>query len=191
MNKKATAVKRTLGAILLPLLLASFAAAQTVADAAKQERERREELKGKASVVVTNADLSRTKKKVSATASPAGPQAENEAGGKAAGGDAAAAEADARQAEIDKKYLEMRTDLEGKTAKAKERAELLDLKMKSLQQRFFTFNNMQMKSQIQQEVAQTYQTLQAATAEQAKAKDDLEKFLALAARDKAAAVGIK
>jgi hypothetical protein len=189
MNKKATAVKRTLGAILLPLLLASFAAAQTVADAAKQERERREELKGKASVVVTNADLSRTKKKVSATASPAGPQAENEAGGKAAGGDAAAA--DARQAEIDKKYLEMRTDLEGKTAKAKERAELLDLKMKSLQQRFFTFNNMQMKSQIQQEIAQTYQTLQAATAEQAKAKDDLEKFLALAARDKAAAVGIK
>jgi tRNA U34 5-carboxymethylaminomethyl modifying GTPase MnmE/TrmE len=177
-------VKRILSAIFLSLVLASFAAAQTMAEAAQKEKERREELKGKAVVVVTNADLSKTRKKVSA----AGPAAESDAVAKIAG-DAAAT--DARQAEIDKKYAEMKADLEAKAASAKERAELLDLKLKSLQQRFFTFNSMQTKDKIQQEIAQAYQMLQAAAAEQVRTKDDLANFLELAGRDKAAAVGIK
>jgi hypothetical protein len=178
-------VKRILSAIFLSLVLASFAAAQTMAEAAQKEKERREELKGKAVVVVTNADLSKTRKKVSA----AGPAAESDAVAKIAGD--AAATADARQAEIDKKYAEMKADLEAKAASAKERAELLDLKLKSLQQRFFTFNSMQTKDKIQQEIAQAYQMLQAAAAEQVRTKDDLANFLELAGRDKAAAVGIK
>jgi outer membrane lipoprotein-sorting protein len=192
-GKKATAVKKALCAILLPLFLASFAAAQTVVEAAKKEKERREDIKAKASVVVTNADLTKTKKKASTTAPFSVPPAEGEIAGKAVVV-AATANADAeaqRQAEIAKRYLEMKAELEDKAAKTKERTELLDLKLKSLQQRFFTFNSMQSKDQVQQEIAQTYQTLQAAAAEQVKAKDDLEKFLALAARDKAAAVGIR
>ena len=63
--------------------------------------------------------------------------------------------------------------------------------LKSLQQRFFTFNSMQTKDKIQQEIAQAYQMLQAAAAEQVRTKDDLANFLELAGRDKAAAVGIK
>ena len=178
-------MKRFLVPLLLAAVVAAQASAQTLTEAAQKEKERRDELKNKAAVVVTNADLSKTKKKASA----AGPAAE--AAAKPGSDAAAAANADARQAEIDKKFQEMKADLEDKAAKAKERAELLDLKMRSLQQRFYTFDSMRTKDQVQQEIAQTYQMLQAAGADAVKTKADLDAFLELAARDKAAAVGIK
>ena len=45
------------------LFAASLVAAQSVAEAAKKEKERRENLKGKTTQVVTNADLAKTQKK--------------------------------------------------------------------------------------------------------------------------------
>jgi len=184
-------MNRILAVLVLSMLAASLVSAQTVAEAAQKEKERRGGLQGKTVTTVSNADLSKTKKKPAA-ASPAAGDAQTQA---AAGNEAAAkakADADGRlKTDIEKKYLEMKADLENRVAASKERVELLDLKLKSLQQKFMSFNSMQTKDQVQREIAQTYQVLQAAGAEQVKAKDDLEKFLALAARDKAAAVGIK
>jgi hypothetical protein len=60
-----------------------------------------------------------------------------------------------------------------------------------LQQQFYSFGNMQSKAVIQQQIADTYQMLQAAAGEQARAKAELDKFLELGAKDKAVAVGIK
>ena len=186
-------MKRILVALVLSTLTASFAPAQTMAEAAQKEKERREGLQGKTVTVVSNADLSKTKKKPAASPPTAGDtQAQTQA---PAGGEAAvkaAADADARlKADVEKRYLEMKTELEDRAAKAKERAELLALKLKALQQKFMTFNSMQSKEPLQREIVQTYEMIQAAGAEQVRAKDDLEKFLASAARDKAAAVGIK
>jgi thioesterase domain-containing protein len=111
------------------------------------------------------------------------------------GGAAGAVEAKrleaAHQAEIQKRFDEKKAELEAKAALSKERTELLDLKLKSLQQQFYSFGNMQTKDLIQKQIVETYQTLQAAAAEQARARDELDKFLELGAKDKAAAAGIK
>jgi hypothetical protein len=188
-------VKKALCAILLPLFLASAATAQSLAEAAQKEKERREILKGKPGVVVTNADLSKNKKKPMVAIPPAEAAAEGPAGTQVAGDAAGAAQAKlletARQAEIQKRFDEKKTDLESKAALSKERTELLNLKLKSLQQQFYTFANMQTKDQIQKQITETYQTLQAAAVEEARAKDELDRFLELGAKDKAAAAGIK
>lgn len=192
--KKDVPVKKIICAFILPILLASTLAAQTLAEAAQKEKERRETLKGKAGVVVTNADLAKTRKKPSASFPAGGAGAEGPAGTQAA--DAAGAaeanrvEAD-RQAEIRKRFDEKKAELEAKAAQSKERAELLNLKLKSLQQQFYTFANMQTKDVIQRQIAETYQMLQAAVAEQARAKAELDRFLEIGAKDKAAAAGIK
>ncbi len=188
-------MKKALCAILLPLILASAATAQSLVEAAQKEKERRETLKGKPGVVVTNADLSKTKKKPAVAVPAAGAAAEGPAGTQAEGGAAGAAEAKrleaAHQAEIQKRFDEKKAELEAKAALSKERTELLDLKLKSLQQQFYSFGNMQTKDLIQKQIAETYQTLQTAAAEQARARDELDKFLELGAKDKAAAAGIK
>ena len=190
-------MKRVFCSILLLLFLASAAAAQSLAESAQKEKERRESLKGKPGVVVTNADLSKTQKKpsVSLTSSAAGPEgaaAAQPVGGEAeAGSSEANRDAAERQADIQKRYDDKKVELETKAARAKERTGLLDLKLKSLQQQFYSFGNMQTKDQVQRQIAETYQTLQAAAAEQAKTKNELDRFLELGAKDKAAAAGIK
>jgi hypothetical protein len=187
-------VKKTICALVLPILLASAATAQTLAEAAQKEKERRETLKGKSGVVVTNADLARTRKKPSVAVPVEGTGAESPAGTQAAdaAGTAAANRIEAdRQAEIRKRFDEKKAELEAKAAQSKERTELLDLKLKSLRQQFYTFANMQTKDAIQQQIAETYRMLQVAAVEQARAKAELDAFLELGAKDKAAAAGIK
>jgi hypothetical protein len=192
--KKEAILKRTICALLLPLFLASAATAQTLAEAAQKEKERREAMKSKPGVVVTNADLAKTRKKPAAafpaggagTEAPPGTQAED--AGVAA--EANRIEAD-RQAEIRKRFDEKKAALEARATQAKERAELLDLKLKSLQQQFHTYANMQTKDRVQQQIVETYQVLQAAAAEQVRAKAELDQFLETGAKDKAAAAGIK
>ncbi|MCX6563644.1 MAG: hypothetical protein NTU60_08575, partial [Candidatus Aminicenantes bacterium] len=49
--------------VFLPLFLASLGLAQSLVEAAKKEKERRENLKGRITSVVTNADLAKVKKK--------------------------------------------------------------------------------------------------------------------------------
>lgn len=183
-------MKRIIVAIVVGSVVAAFAAAQTTAEAAAKEKERREAMRGKTVTPVTNADLSKTKGKPAVDLPPAGDAQPQVDAGEAERKKKADAESRLK-GEIEKKFQEMKTELEDRAAKAKERAGLLDLKLRSLQQKFMTFNSMQTKDQVQREIAQAYQMLQAAGAEQAKAKDDLDTFLALAAKDKAAAVGIK
>ena len=187
-------MKKSICAFLLPVFLASAVSAQTIAEAAQKEKERRETLKGKLGVVVTNADLSKIRKKPSVAPPLGGTGAEapvgTQAGDAAAAAEANRAESD-RQAEIRKRFDEKKAELEAKAAQSKERTELLSLKLKSLQQQFYTFANMQTKDVIQQQIVETYRTLQAAAAEQARAKTELDKFLELGAKDKAAAAGIK
>ncbi len=57
-----TALK-SLSAGILVLTLIQLAPAQSLAEAAKKEKERRESLKGKSALIVTNANLRGTKKK--------------------------------------------------------------------------------------------------------------------------------
>jgi hypothetical protein len=190
--------KREIGATLAVLLsLAAFLPGQSISEAAKKEKERREALKGKPTVVVTNADLSKTTKKPAVAANPAPPaEGENAAAQDAAasskepttGKDAAAGDL---QTEARKKHDEKKAELEDAWNKAKDMVELLNLKMNALWQQFYSHNSMTTKDQIQKSISETYQKLQAAQAEEKKAKDELDKLPALGPQDKFPAAVIK
>ena len=56
-------LKRVIAVFSLPLFLSSFLLSQSLVELAKKEKERREKLKGKKTIVVTNYDLKKVKKK--------------------------------------------------------------------------------------------------------------------------------
>jgi hypothetical protein len=171
---------KILAAGVLTISLVQAASGQSLTEAAKKEKERRENLKGKAGVVVTNADLAGTKRKPAITseapaegAKPAAAAAEK----RAEAGRGETAPAADPQDEARKKFDEKKSDLETRLDKARELVELLGLKMNALWQQFYSFNTMMSKAQVQQQISETHLRLQAAQAEEKKIKDELEKLL--------------
>jgi len=167
---------KVLCAGILVLALSPLAPGQSLAEAAKKEKERRESLKGKSGVVVTNANLGATKKKP-ALAAPAPTESGNPSSPAAAPATTAAQAVDP-QAEARKEFDEKKASLEERLAKMKEMVELLTLKMKALQQQFYSFNSMQSKEQVQMQISDTFQRLQAAQAAEKILKDELDQLVA-------------
>ncbi|MCX6559307.1 MAG: hypothetical protein NTZ26_02210 [Candidatus Aminicenantes bacterium] len=189
--------------LLAVLLAAGSVFGQSMVETAKKEKERREAAKKGTTTVVTNADLGRTKKKAAMVVvregAPAADAEERIAPGDKPRPSAVAApsavpdpKAGAEvlsEAAVD--FNQKKSELQTANDKAQERAELLDLKMRALNQQFFTFNSMASKDQIQKAIAETYQKLQDAQAEATKAKAALEQFLNQAASAKQAPIWIK
>lgn len=173
--------QRIIAAAVLLLILSPLAPAQSLTEAAKKEKERRESLKGTPSKVVTNADLAKTTKKPAvetvAETTPAEGEKTDALGAPppAQGTDKSFTEL---QAEALKKFAEKKAELESRWNRAQELVELLNLKMNALWQQFFTFNSMTSKDQIQKEISETFQRLQDAKGEEATAREELNKFLA-------------
>lgn len=180
---------------------------QSLVETARKEKARREAAKTKTAVVVTNADLSKARKKpalISAAAAAAAAEAAEAEGGEA-GPDrppaAAIAPAPsavpapkseaAEAAEGSISFEKRKAELTSAQEKAQERAELLDLKMRALNQQLYTFNSMSTKDQIQKSIAETYQKLLEARADAVKAKEELTKLLNQAASTRSQPLWIK
>jgi len=206
--------KRLLGAVFLPLILVSFLQAQSLAELAKKEKERRAALKGKPATVITTADLARVKKRP-AVESAAQEQAVEEgqeaaqagaAEGQAqgvtppvAGEQAAAGQVAEAAAQTDEPVEELPAgaapapsdqDLQKKQNElaeiAQQKAEMVDLltiKMNALYQEFYGLDNLKSRELVQLQISDTYDKLLKAETESAKAKKDLEDFLARAKKD--------
>lgn len=163
--------------ISLVFLTAILLPGQTVVEAAKKEKERREALKGKTATVVTNADLVRTKKKPAVTlpaneATPPGEKPDQPAVQTAP----APPTPDIR-AEQARLFEQGKFEIENRLKAAQELISLLKLKMSALQQQFYNFSNTTSRDQIQREISDTYQKLQMAGGEETKIKDELDKFI--------------
>lgn len=174
--------------VLLPLLLGSLLYSQTLAEIAQKERERRESLKGKKAKVITNADLVKMKKKPALEIStpPAPPEAAEEA--KTAevlslpprGAPEQPAPAEAIPEDKSQAALE---SLQQRWEKAKEYVELLTLKMSALWQAYNGLDATTPKEALQQSISETFIKLENAQEEEAKARHELEKFLAQAKKE--------
>jgi hypothetical protein len=162
-------------------LAATLLPGQTVIEAAKKEKERRDSVKGIPVVVVTNADLIRTKKKPaviqpSAEAASTGVTSVPAATApRPSPVPAAAPPYQNIKAEQAKLFEQEKTDIEGRLKAAGEYVSLLKLKMTALQQQFYNFSNTTSRDQIQKDISETYQKLQAASAEEAKIKAELDR----------------
>ena len=164
-------------------LAAGLCLGQDLVAAAKKEKDRREAQKGGKAVVITNTHLVDLKKKAAVPAqseglaadapqnlnapvtavpgtikmnAPAGPEPASPGGG-------------------DREQLQ--ADYQDRFDKAKEKRDLLELKLLSLRQQLTTFNSMESKEKVQRDFAETYQKFQQAQAEAAKAKEDLDRAL--------------
>jgi hypothetical protein len=206
---------KILASLMLPLFLASFLQSQSLAELAKKEKERRAALKGKGATVTTNADLGKVKKRAAVestgqelTAEEAAAQAA-QADSKAQQGEAPPAEgAQAAQAaeeakpseeappgdnppmsaqEIQKKQNELADKLQEKI----DMVELLNIKMNALYQEFYGLDNVKSRELIQLQISDTYDKLLKAETESAKAKKELEDFLAQTKKDAAPAIWIR
>jgi len=201
-----------LAIIVLPLLLISFLWSQDLTEAAKKEKERREAIKNKKVTVVTNAELGTVKKKplvqvenpdqpaeteaapLDLTA-PANPAAANQAADNPDRGEPSTAgdtvpkiipEVNTSQkatATPMQTQESQKSSLENKWLKAKEYADLLELKMNGLWQDFYNMDDMTPKDQIQQQIADTFEKYQQARDAETKAKEALDKYLGAGKKD--------
>lgn len=175
-------------ALLLPgliILAGGLCFGQDLVEAAKKEKDRREAQKSGKAIVITNMTLSELKKK------PSVPTLNSEGGRDLAAGSAGmmkpaagtpgAAPAPLPGPEPESPGASMReqekADVQNRYDRAKERLDLLGLKMLSLRQQLTTFDSMQTKDKVQKEFAETYQTFLQAQAELAKAKEDLDRVV--------------
>jgi hypothetical protein len=199
--------KKILMGFFLSFLAVSFLGAQSLAEMAKKEKERRAALKGK-QTVVTNEDLGKLKRKAAMTESvPAeAVPAEGVAAGEAPATEAAAAgpgqapaggtppavqappepaaEAAKEASANDQALGRQRAALEDKWNRAQELVDLLTMKMNALWQQFYSLDDMTAKESIQVQIGQTYDKLLKAQEEETAAREELNAFVSRAPREK-------
>ena len=173
--------KRILAFSFLITLATSFLYPQTLAEIAKKERERRAKLKGRTSVVVTNADLAKMKKKPALEIPPAPPEPEPENAEAPEAPPSTAAEGQDLSATTalspESSASSNLKALQERWEKAKEYQELLTLKMSALWQEFYGLGDAGAKEAVQQAIAETFIKLQNAQEEETRTRLELEKFL--------------
>lgn len=198
--------KACLGLALF-IFVASSSFPQTLAEIAKKERERRESLKGKKGIVVTNADLAKLKKKPALEvppaigepekmgpplATPAEPSAEtpSETAPQAVEPkvETIPSGAPAQESALSEANLK---SLQDRWEKAKEYVELLTLKMGALWQELANVEAPSAKEAVQLAIAETFLKLQSAQEEEEKARQELEKFLGQMKRESNPSLWIK
>lgn len=180
----------------------SLGLSQTLAEIAKKERERRESLKGKKGIVVTNADLMKLRKKPALEVPGAELRSESEETPLAESSSETADETPTQTAEAGAAMLPVGVGeqvsseenlkvLQERWEKAKEYVELLILKMGALWQEFSNLDNPSAKEPVRLAIAETFLKLQNAQEEEGKARQELEKFLGQMKKESTPSLWIK
>jgi hypothetical protein len=189
--------KKFLISLFIPLLLASFLQSQSLSELAKKEKERRAALKGKKTVVITDSDLAKAKRRPAVesavqeqTVEEAAAQ-EGQADVKAQLGETPpAAEKPAEEtppaetpAMSEKEFQAKQAEFVEVCAQKQEMIDLLTLKLNSLYQEFYGLDNMKSREIIQLQISDTYDKLLKAETDAKKANKDLEDFVANTKRE--------
>lgn len=189
--------KKLLISLFIPLLLASFLQSQSLSELAKKEKERRAALKGKKTVVITDADLAKVKRRPAVESAEQGQTVEEaaaqegQADVKAQQGETPpAAEKPAEQtppgetpAMSEKEFQAKQAEFVEVCEQKQEMIDLLTLKLNSLYQEFYGLDNMKSREIIQLQISDTYDKLLKAETDAKKANKDLEDFVANTKRE--------
>jgi len=188
-NREEPPMKKVLMVLAVVGLSASLAA-QSVVDLAKREKERRESLKGRHAVVVTNADLLLVKKTPAVEVVNPGEAGghETQAGGPAVSPPGAGASqgrrivprvsADGPEIMSGGASIDQSTSvqtLEAQLQSANDLVDLLTTKMNALRQQFEFQDAMVPGYVIQQQIDETFQRLVKAQAQQARIQAEMDK----------------
>jgi hypothetical protein len=189
-NRKMS-LRRLVSAAIVLLLAVSAGPAQNLVEAAKKEKERRAAYKNKSTAVLTNDALARLTKQAAISSSSTGTaEPETSAASRAAGEDQSDNSSISRTIvpqvstvqptplaaqNVDSMGAEKPADLESRWQKAKEYADLLELKMNALWQEFYSMDDMTSRDKIQQEISATFEKYTRARQDEASALAALEK----------------
>ncbi len=174
---------KTLASLLIFFVFLSTStsfSAQSVAELAKKERERRESLKDKKSVVITNEDLARIKRKPALETNIVVEEAkttETTSGGEPVRTEFRVIPDQKTSSPSVSSLANDQKALEEAYQKAKEYTELLTLKLNALWQEFYSLDDMTPRDTIQQAIAETFLKLQKAQEEEEKLRKELENYL--------------
>lgn len=170
-------MKRILCCVCLPLFLSSFLLSQSLAELAKKERERREKLKGKKSILITNADLVRLRRSPAVSTSRTITGQQKSRRSIPSKEKLSQTEPPSRELEgVDKmEFRNPKKDLEAKLREAIESAELLSFKMNSLWQEYHSNSDKNIKERIQSKIHQTSQKLAKARKDEEETRKELER----------------
>ncbi len=176
----------------LPFLLAGFLQAQSVAELAQKEKERRESLKGKKSIVITNGVLANSKKKAAVVVQEP-IQVLTETGETEATPETAPAETPPGQAEpgqqpedeliSESEFRVFKSNYENAWKDNQRAVDELTQRMNELWQSYYSMNDMTSRDLIQQRIAETYQVLLKAQEDVVKYKADFDAFIAKAVKE--------
>jgi hypothetical protein len=187
-------VKKMLAMMVLPFLLAAFLHSQSLAELAKKEKERREALKGKSTTVITNADLTKVKKRPAVESAEAelveAEELAEQVGEEDVPPPATVETAEAEEQAGDlvipaeppaltEKEIQMKqNELIDLAAEKQEMVELLTMKMNALYQEYYGLDTLKSREILQIQISDTYDKLLKAEADAAKARQEVEDFIA-------------
>ncbi|MDH4197474.1 MAG: hypothetical protein OEW05_08720 [Candidatus Aminicenantes bacterium] len=174
----------------LPFLLAGYLQSQSVAELAQKEKERRESLKGKKGILITNAVLASSKKKAAVTVEePVGTVVQE--GETAAPPETAGEQAQGEQAQpaaeeefiSESEFRVFKSNYENAWKDNQRGVDDLTQRMNELWQSYYSMNDMTSRDLIQQRIAETYQALLKAQEDVVKYKADFDAFIAKAVKE--------
>jgi len=184
-------LRRLVSAAVVLLLAVSAGLGQSLVEAAKKEKERRAAYKNKPAAVLTNDTLSRLNKQAAvSTSAPEAVAPETSAAPTEAGLDrpensnisrtivpqvSAVKTTPLAGQNVDSSGVEKPGDQESRWQKAKEYADLLELKLNALWQEFYSMDDMTSRDKIQQEISATFEKYTQARQEEARTLADFEK----------------
>jgi len=184
-------MKKILIVLFVPLWFVSFLSAQSLAEAAKKEKARREGLKGKKVVLVTNTDLSKITRKPAVTVvQPIEPATGAKPGESTTPQAQPPRESPpplppplGNPALSGREYEAQKAQLVAQVQQAEEMVDLLQTKLGGLWQEFYSMDDMKTKDKIQQDISDFYAKLQSAEDVAVKARQELENFLSTARKE--------
>jgi hypothetical protein len=184
-------MRRLVSASVILLLAVSAGLGQSLVEAAKKEKERRAAYKNKPAAVLTNVELSRLNKQAAVatsspeTVAPKPSEARSEAEiGRPENSNISRTIVPLASSiqptplagqNVDSSGVEKAGDQESRWQKAKEYADLLELKLNALWQKFYNMDDMTTQDKIQQEISATFEKYTQARQEEARALADFEK----------------
>lgn len=161
----------------IPLFLCTFLFSQSLSELAKKERERRNRLQGKKSILVTNATLTRLKKKPAILVSPSATPEKNPLSITPKRKSPRQISPKARGEEADKRETQdARSNLEEQLTRAKDYVELLSLRINALWQEYYSLDDRTSQEKILRKINEAALDLEKAREEEEKISKEFKKL---------------
>lgn len=174
---KKMGLKKYLLGGFIPLFLCTFLFSQSLPELAKKERERRNRLQGKKSILVTNATLTRLKKKPAILVSPSATPEKKPLSITPKRKSPRQISPKARGEEADKRETQdARSNLEEQLTRAKDYVELLSLRINALWQEYYSLDDRTSQEKILRKINEAALDLEKAREEEAKISKEFKKL---------------